>query len=65
VKIDISDQIFKWRRVMANEGYLPLAKRLSFAIAGHVFAHPAEYHVLQKAAGLAMGLAATLDGGQR
>ena len=50
VKIDISDQIFKWRRVMANKGYLPLAKRLSFGIAGHVFAHPAEYHVLQKAA---------------
>jgi L-lactate dehydrogenase complex protein LldF len=50
VKIDISDQIFKWRRVMANKGYLPLAKRLSFAIAGHVFAHPGEYHALQKAA---------------
>jgi L-lactate dehydrogenase complex protein LldF len=50
VKIDISDQIFKWRRVMANKGYLPLAKRLSFAIAGHVFAHPGEYHALQQAA---------------
>src|SRR5215831_8754841 len=50
VKIDISEQIFKWRRVMANKGYLPLAKRLSFAIAGHVFAHPGEYHALQKAA---------------
>jgi L-lactate dehydrogenase complex protein LldF len=51
VKIDISDQILKWRRVMAEKGYLPLAKRLSFAVAGHVFAHPAEYHTAEKMAG--------------
>jgi L-lactate dehydrogenase complex protein LldF len=50
VKIDISDQILKWRRVMAGKGYLPLVKKLSFALAGHVFAHPAEYHVVEKAA---------------
>jgi L-lactate dehydrogenase complex protein LldF len=54
VKIDISAQIFKWRRVMASKGYLPLAKRLSFAIAGHVFGHPGEYHALQKAAAPAL-----------
>ena len=53
VKIDISDQIFKWRRVMAQKGYLPLAKRLSFAVAGHVFGHPDEYHGIEKVAGLA------------
>jgi len=51
VKIDIGDQILKWRRVMAAKGYLPLAKRLSFAVAGHVFGHPEEYHVVEKAAG--------------
>jgi L-lactate dehydrogenase complex protein LldF len=51
VKIDISDQILKWRRVMASKGYLPLAKRLSFAVAGHVFGHPEEYHAVEKAAG--------------
>ena len=50
VKIDISDQILKWRRVMVKKGYLPLAKRLSFAVAGHVFGHPEEYHVIEKAA---------------
>ena len=50
VKIDISDQILKWRRVMAQKGYLPLAKRVSFAVAGHVFAHPEEYHAFEKAA---------------
>jgi len=54
VKIDISDQIYKWRRVMANKGYLSLAKRLSFAIAGHVFTHPEEYQALQKAAAPAL-----------
>ena len=48
VKIDISDQILKWRRVMAKKGYLPLAKRLSFAVAGHVFGHPDEYHAVEK-----------------
>ena len=54
VKIDISEQILKWRRVMASKGYLPLAKRLSFAIAGHVFGHPGEYHALQKTAAPAL-----------
>lgn len=51
VKIDISDQILKWRRVMANKGYLPLAKRLAFAVAGQVFGHPQEYHAISKTAG--------------
>ena len=55
VKIDISDQILKWRRVMAAKGYLPLAKRLSFAVAGHVFGHPQEYHAAEKAAGPVLG----------
>src|SRR5882762_679739 len=54
VKIDISDQIFKWRRAMAKKGFLPLAKRLSFAVAGHVFGHPAEYHAMENVAGPAM-----------
>jgi L-lactate dehydrogenase complex protein LldF len=54
VKIDISDQILKWRRVMAEKGYLPLAKRLSFAVAGHVFGHPEEYHAAEKMARPAM-----------
>jgi L-lactate dehydrogenase complex protein LldF len=57
VKIDISDQIFKWRRVMANKKYLPLEKRMSFAVAGHVFAHPAEYHAVAKVAEPAIGYA--------
>jgi L-lactate dehydrogenase complex protein LldF len=50
VKIDISDQILKWRRVMARKGLLPLSKRLSFPVAGHVFGHPLEYRMLTKVA---------------
>lgn len=51
VKIDISDQILKCRRVMAGKGYLPLEKKLSFALAGYVFAHPEEYHAAEDASG--------------
>jgi len=57
VRIDISDQIYKWRKVTANKGYLPLAKRLSFAVAGHVFGNPDAYHAAQKLAGPAMEMA--------
>jgi L-lactate dehydrogenase complex protein LldF len=57
VKIDISDQILGWRRVMAKKGYLPLAKRLSFAVAGRVFGHPEEYHAIEKIAEPAMDFA--------
>jgi L-lactate dehydrogenase complex protein LldF len=54
VKIDISDQILKWRRVMAGKGYLPLVKKTAFAVAGHVLSHPAEYQAIGKLAGPAM-----------
>jgi L-lactate dehydrogenase complex protein LldF len=48
VKIDISDQIFKWRRVMAKKGYLPLVKRLAFGVAGHAFGHPEEFRLMEE-----------------
>ena len=48
VKIDISDQIFKWRRVMAKKGYLPLVKRLAFAAAGRAFGHPEEFRLMEE-----------------
>jgi L-lactate dehydrogenase complex protein LldF len=35
---------------MAKKGYLSLSKRLSFALAGHVFGHPEEYHVMETVA---------------
>jgi L-lactate dehydrogenase complex protein LldF len=42
---------------MAKKGYLPLAKRLSFAVAGQVFGHPEEYHAIEKIAEPAMDFA--------
>jgi L-lactate dehydrogenase complex protein LldF len=36
--------------VMAKKGYLPLAKRLSFAVAGHILGHPEEYYAMEKVA---------------
>jgi L-lactate dehydrogenase complex protein LldF len=38
-------------------GYLPLAKRLSFAVAGHVFGNPAEYRAMENVAQPAMDYA--------
>src|ERR1700741_1575537 len=57
VKIDISDQIFKWRRVMAKKGYLPLVKRLAFAAAGHAFGHPEEFRLMEEAGAPALDYA--------
>ena len=54
VKIDISDQILKYRRVLADKGYLSLTKRASFAVAGHVLAHPLEFRTMEKAAKTAL-----------
>jgi L-lactate dehydrogenase complex protein LldF len=56
VKIDISDQIYKWRRVMAGKGYLSLSKHLSFPVAGYVFGHPELYHAGKSIAGPALEL---------
>ncbi|HTS27559.1 MAG TPA: hypothetical protein VMH81_16905 [Bryobacteraceae bacterium] len=54
VKIEISDQIFPWRRVVTANGYLPLTKRVSFSVADHAFGQPEEYHAAEKVAGPAM-----------
>ena len=42
---------------MAKKGYLPLAKRLSFAVAGHVFGHPEEYNAVTTVAEQAVDVA--------
>ncbi|MGN7823084.1 lactate utilization protein B [Chitinophaga sp. 22536] len=40
VKINISDQILQWRKVMAAKKYLPVSRRLAFGAAGKIFEHP-------------------------
>lgn len=47
VKIDIADQIYKWREVVVKEGYLPLDRRMAFAAAGKVFARPSLFRTAE------------------
>lgn len=45
VKIDIHTQLYKWRQIIAKEGYLPPSKRWSMRLAGWLFAHPRIYRL--------------------
>jgi L-lactate dehydrogenase complex protein LldF len=47
VKIDISDQIYKWRRVIASEGLLPTIKAAGMSVLGEVLSHPAAFHAAE------------------
>ena len=44
VKIDISDQIYKWRRVVAARGLLRLSKRVGMSALGTALSHPTLFH---------------------
>ena len=54
VKIDISDQIYKWRRVVAEKGMLPLVKKVGMAALGEVLAHPTVFHAAEAAGAAAL-----------
>jgi L-lactate dehydrogenase complex protein LldF len=43
VKINIHEQIFAWRKVMAEEHRLPFVKAEMMKVLGHILAHPALY----------------------
>ncbi len=43
VKIDIHTQLYKWRQIIAKEGYLPVSKTWSMHLTGWLFAHPKIY----------------------
>lgn len=45
VKIDIHDQLWKWRQVLAEEGYVSGAKKNGMKLMSLLFAHPALYRV--------------------
>jgi L-lactate dehydrogenase complex protein LldF len=49
VKIDISDQIYKWRRVVAARGLLKLTKRVGMSALGETLAHPELFHAAESA----------------
>lgn len=44
VKIDISDQIYKWRRVVANKRLLKLTKEVGMSALGTTLSQPALFH---------------------
>ncbi|MCB8878967.1 lactate utilization protein [Acidisoma cellulosilytica] len=54
VKINIHDQLYKWRRVIAERGLLPKNKALSLRIAGYVLASPRLYRLATGAARMAV-----------
>jgi L-lactate dehydrogenase complex protein LldF len=47
VKIDISDQIYRWRRVVAARGMLRLSKKVGMSALGTTLAHPAAFHAAE------------------
>ncbi len=47
VKIDISDQIYKWRRVAAAKGLLRLSKRVGMRALGATLASPRRFHAAE------------------
>ncbi len=44
VKIDIADQIYKWRRVVASQGLLHMTKRVGMSALGATLSDPALFH---------------------
>ena len=51
VKIDIHDQIYKWRRVVAERNALPFAKKQAMKMAGKLLASPRLFRAAVEAAG--------------
>jgi len=47
VKINLAEQIYKWREVVVKEGHLPIERKAAFAAAGKVFAHPALFRTAE------------------
>jgi L-lactate dehydrogenase complex protein LldF len=50
VKINIHEQIYKWRQIIAEKHELPFVKKEAMKVAGHVLSHPKMYRIAIKAA---------------
>jgi L-lactate dehydrogenase complex protein LldF len=48
VKIDIHQQLYKWRQVLVREGNAPAGKRLAMQTMTWVLSHPSVYHTAGK-----------------
>jgi len=49
VKIDIHEQLYKWRQVIVQEGYAPAAKKIAMKTMNWVLSNPSVYHTAGKA----------------
>jgi L-lactate dehydrogenase complex protein LldF len=49
VKIDIHQQLYRWRQVIVQEGHAPAAKKLAMKTMTWVLSHPSVYHTAGKA----------------
>jgi L-lactate dehydrogenase complex protein LldF len=54
VKINIHEQIFAWRRVIAEKGELPTTKVAMMKAAGAILSHPRLYRLAVSSAGMAL-----------
>ena len=50
MKINIHEQIYKWRQIIAERHQLPMAKREAMRVAGRILASPRLYRVAVEAA---------------
>ncbi|MCT6868823.1 MAG: lactate utilization protein [Apibacter sp.] len=50
VKIDISGQIYKWRKMVVDNGYMPSNRKYALKAAGTVFGHPRLFRTTEAAA---------------
>ena len=48
VKIDIHEQLYKWRQVIVKKGYAPLAKKTAMGLMSQVLSSPMIYHICRK-----------------
>jgi L-lactate dehydrogenase complex protein LldF len=49
VKIDIHDQLYKWRQVLVKAGYTPTAKKVAMKVMAATLSSPGLYHMAGKA----------------
>lgn len=57
VKIDIHEQLYKWRQIVSEEGHLETGKKLSLTGAGNVLSRGGLYNFMGKAARTALKIA--------
>lgn len=55
VKIDIHEQLYKWRQVIVQEGHAPLAKKAAMKTMTWVLSNPSVYHTAGKTGRWFMG----------